>query len=100
MNRDRNTPTDWSIEEYKSAARYFQERLEHWQDANREMGERFAAVLKQRDEAVGLLREIAGGRNGSTAPVLAAMRRHAPGLLRDIRVAVVKADLATAKKET
>jgi hypothetical protein len=40
-------------------ARYFMERLEAWQDANRDMGDRFAKVLEQRNELLAALRVAA-----------------------------------------
>jgi hypothetical protein len=42
-------------------------------------------------EMCGLLQEIVGGRNGNTAPVLAALRKHAPKLLKEIRATLARA---------
>jgi hypothetical protein len=49
-----------------------------------------AYILGVNNELEGALREIVRGGNGSTAPVLSALKRHAPGLLKDIRAALAK----------
>ena len=45
---------------------YFRERLEAWQDVNRDMGDRFAAVIEQRDELAVALQRILDADGGET----------------------------------
>lgn len=41
-------------------------------------------------ELTSLVWELVKGSNNSTAPILSAMRKHAPSLLRDLRAALAQ----------
>jgi hypothetical protein len=67
------------LSQAQSDALYFRQRLEAWQDANRDMGDRFAAVLEQRVALATVLREVMNLKYGE-APNM--------GLRHRIRVAL------------